>query len=500
MTYLELRQEVSRLQEHIEATEKLQVAVISDMPLQPWFELYLQKAWAEKGRNAELRRIPWEQRKEKEYAAEEVLILWPSVEVAAEIDPEWDCAGIWISTETVSAPLNLFYNAAVKTKEQTKEHKKYPANSQVIDLEELMLQIGLSESLATKEKRWGDRYSSKMQEVVAREVVRVYETHHGRRKKCLVLDCDGVLWGGIISEDGLDGICLGETGTGRIYQEFQKLVKQLNQHGIIVALCSKNDEEDVRTVFCSHTAMKLQEEDIAVWSVNWLPKSRQMAELAEKMQIDLQDMVLVDDSPWELAEVHSRYPQVAGVLFDPENGERQIYKKLAEHFLLKPEDQNLQNRLRVQTYADNVKRETLRQSTDSYDEFLEKLQTKVEVRSATTSDLPRISDLSRRANQCTNGIRYTVEDLKKLLEGGYQLQSVFVSDIYRDLGLVGCIGVDTKDSRLDLFCLSCRALGRRVEQQLLAAVPPEINQLRWQDTGKNIRLYELLQQDGRWQL
>ncbi len=496
MTYLELRQEVSRLQKHIETAKNLQVIIISDMPLQPWFELFLQKAWAEKGRKAQLRRVPWEQRREIKYAKDEILVYWPSTDVADEIDLEGDLTGIWISPETASDPMNLFYDTTVKAKEQ----KRYPANSQVIDLEKLMLRIGLSESLATKEKRWGDRYSGKLQELAARELVRIYETQHGRRKKCLVLDCDGVLWGGIISEDGLEGIQLGETGKGRVYQEFQRLVKQLNQHGIIVALCSKNDEEDVRKVFCSHTAMKLQEEDVAAWSVNWQPKSQQIAGLAEKLQIDLQDMVLVDDSLWELEEVRSRYPQVGGVLFEAGKDERAVSERLSEYFLLKPEDRNQQNHLRVQTYADNVKRETLRQSTASYDEFLEKLQTKAEVRQAVPSDLPRISDLSRRVNQYTNGIRYTVEDLKKLMESGYQLKAVFVSDIYRDLGLVGCIGIDPKDNSLDLFCLSCRALGRRLEQQLLAALPPEINKLRWQDTGKNAGLLEIIRREGRWQV
>ncbi len=499
MTYLELKQEVNRLQKHIETAEKLQVAVISDMPLQPWFELYLQKSWAEKGRIALIRRVPWEQRQERDDTFRELWIYWLSREVAFEIDPKNEKDGIWISAESVSDPMQLFYCQTYQT-HQTQEYFAYPANSTVIDLEKLMLRIGLEKSLATTGRRWGDRYSEALQRETANEIVRVYENQYGRRKKCLVLDCDGVLWGGIISEDGPEGIQLSETGKGRIYQDFQKVTRQLNQHGIILAICSKNDEADVKQVFCSHTAMKLQEEDIAAWSVNWNPKSRQMADLAEKLQIDLQDMVFVDDSLWELEEVRSQYPQVAGVFFDPEKGERQIYEKLAEYFWLKPEDQNPQNRLRVQTYADNVKRENLRQKAASYEEFLEKLQTKIEVHQAIPSDLLRISDLSRRANQCTNGIRYTVEDLKKLVEGGYRLQAVFVSDIYRDLGLVGCIGIDPKDSRLDLFCLSCRALGRRLEQQLLAALPPEVNQIRWQDTGKNQRLLELIKQNGRWRL
>ena len=495
MKYLELRREVSELQKRADAATVLKVTVISDMPLQPWFELYLQKAWAEKWRVAVIRRISWEQRSEINTETGEAVIVWPSNEVLAEIQTEGEPKGIWISGETVSNPMQLFYAQTLKMNQQ----QIYPANCGVIDLEKLMLRIGLAASLAEKEKRWGDRYSQKLQEQAAYEAVRLFETQRGRRKKCLVLDCDGVLWGGIISEDGLSGINLAETGNGQPYQNFQKIIKQLKQHGIILALCSKNDEEDVRTVFCSHTAMKLQEEDIAAWSVNWKPKSQQMTELAEKLQIDLRDMVLVDDSPWEIEEVRSQHPQVAGILFDLEKGERQICEKLAEQFLLKPEDENQQNQLRVQTYADNARRETLRQSAASYDDFLDKLQTKMDVRPATESDLARISDLSRRANQCTNGTRYTVEELTGLVNRGYQLQAVFVSDIYRDLGLVGCIGIQPERGSLDLFCLSCRALGRRLEQQLLAALPREVNQLRWTDTGKNEKLLEIMRKDGRWQ-
>ena len=510
MKYLELKQEVKRLQEQLRNEQptqgervesgpraaELRVTVISDMPLQPWFELYLQKFWAKQGRIIRLRRVLWQQRHEVLLQENEQLVYWPSTAVAQEIDPETDKAGIWISNENGSDPLTLFY-CQTKTQQVSAQ---YPAGSTIIDLEKLMLRLGLAESLADKESRWGDQYSQLLQQEAAREIVRVYETKYGRRKKCLVLDCDGVLWGGIISEDGMDGISLGETGKGRLYQEFQTMAGKLKDHGIILAICSKNDEADVKAVFDDHTAMKLQKEDIAAWSVNWQPKSKQMMNLAEMLQIDLQDMVLVDDSRWEIEEVRASYPQVAGVLFDPSKGLYDICKELAAFFLLQPEDQNQQNRLRVQTYADNVKRQVLRRETGSYDAFLEKLQTKVIIQEAAEADLPRISDLSRRANQCTNGIRYTVDELKRLQEQGGKLQAVFVSDIYRDLGLVGCIAWNAQKNVLDLFCLSCRALGRRVEQQLFAAVPQEITKLRWQDTGKNANLKEQMENEGRWQI
>ena len=493
MNYLELKQEVNQLQAQLR-NEQLTVTVISDMPLQPWFELYLQKFWAEQGRIVTIHRVLWQQRHEVVLSDAVQLVYWLSAEVTCEIDPEVDKAGIWISSEGASDPLRVFY---CDTQEEP-QTLQYPAGSTVIDLEKVMLRLGLAESLADRESRWGDRYSRSLQEEVARAIVRAYDTKHGRRKKCLVLDCDGVLWGGIVSEDGMDGIALGETGTGKLYQEFQTIAGKLNEHGIILAVCSKNDAADVKAVFDTHTAMKLQKEQIAAWSVNWQPKSQQMADLAEMLQIDLQDMVLVDDSVWEIEEVRSSYPQVAGVLFDPAKGMRGICRQLAEYFLLQPEDRNQQNQLRVQTYADNAKRQVLRREAGSYEAFLERLQTQVDIREAAESDLPRISDLSRRANQCTNGLRYTVDELKKLQQQGLRLQAVFVSDIYRGLGLVGCIGVNVKQNRVDLLCLSCRALGRGVEQQLLAAVPTEITRLRWQNTGKNERLKEMIENEGRW--
>lgn len=503
MNYLELKREVDQLQKQIKEKvhnreNRIKAVVISDMPLQPWFDLYLQKAWAGKGRTVELRRVQWAQRWEYQYAPEEILIYWPSARAAMEIDPEKEKQGIWISTETVSDPINLFYTAEIHTEEKRK-YVNFPMNSPVIDLEQLILRVGLLESLAQKEKRWGEMYSAKLQREAACEIVRTYETEQGRRKKCLVLDCDGVLWNGIISEDGLEGIRLAESGNGRIHYEFQNLVKQLWKHGVILAICSKNEEEDVKNVFRNHTAMKLKEENIAAWSINWEPKSRQITALSEKLQIDLQDMVLVDDNQWELEEVRNSYPQVTTVFFDNTKDVRSIFEQLAQYFYLKPNDQNLQNQLRMQTYVDNIKREELRGSTANYDEFLEKLQTKVDIRPATASDLPRISDLSRRTNQCTNGIRYRVEELKQLLQEGYQLKAVYVSDIFRDLGLVGCIGIDPLQNRLDMFCLSCRALGRRVEQQLLAALPPEVSNFSWLDTGKNARLKELMLSEGWWQ-
>lgn len=491
MTYLALKKEVKNLQQ--QASQTIHVSVVSDMPLQPWFDLYLQKAFAQKGKNAQVCRIAWESRREAPKDTQsDIRILWPSREAAREVDPLQDTAGVWISPEYASDPLQPFFGAV----QMQEDEGGFAVPGHVLNLERIMLRLGLEACMAgPRDRRFGDVYSPALQELVAQEAVRLYEALHGRRKKCLVLDCDGVLWGGIASEDGLEGIVLSETGRGQRYACFQRLAAGLSRCGVLLAICSKNDEETVRSVFRRHTAMVLREKDIAAWSVNWQPKSQQLADLSRVLGIDLQDMVLLDDQQWELAEVQSRYPQVEGVWF--ESGD--AIHQLAEHFCLLPEDCSGQNQLRLQTYQDNVRRESLRRQCESDDAFLERLGTRVSVQKAGPSDLARISDLSRRANRCTNGTRYTAEQLQERLAEGYELQAVFVSDIFRDLGLVGCLGIDRTRAELDLFCLSCRALGRKLEQQLLAALPPEIVRLRWTDTGKNAWLKTLLEEGRSWE-
>ena len=194
----------------------------------------------------------------------------------------------------------------------------------------------------------------------------------------------------------------------------------------------------------------------------------------------------------EIAEVTEQFPSITGIVFRPDT----ITEELVQRLWLLPEDQNEQHRLRLQTYQDNEKREALRRSAGSYEAFLQKLATRLTLREATEADLPRISDLSRRVNQAGNGVRCGQEQLQAWLREGYHIQAALVSDRYRDLGLVGGIVLSPDRVTLELFCLSCRAMGRRLEQELLAALPPETVRLRWADTGKNAWLYELMLREG----
>lgn len=287
-----------------------------------------------------------------------------------------------------------------------------------------------------------------------------YLIHIGDTRKCVVLDCDNVLWGGILSEDGIENIYLGD-GLGRQYQDFQCFLLTLYYHGVILAICSKNDEADVLRVFREHNGMILKEKNIACFKVDWNNKAENIKLISDELNIGLDSIVFIDDSEHEINLVRSVLPEVLSLLYDRDN----IYDKLTCFNLCN--SVNLSNvEQRNKTYQTNNQRKSLKEQCKTYGEYLEMLDIAIDIHETRQSEIARISELTQRTNKCTNGVRYTVEQIKqKTSDTDYKLYSVFVSDKFSDLGLVGVIG--TKGDFMDLFSLSCRALGRNVEEKML---------------------------------
>lgn len=185
-----------------------------------------------------------------------------------------------------------------------------------IDLKHLIAEVGISNAYDSKSKyRWNAPYSKILIEAAVKEIHKQYLIEKGITKKCLVLDCDNVLWGGILSEDGIENIKLSGSGFGRVYQDFQRFVLSLYYHGVILAVCSKNDLSDVLTMFRKHSEMILKEEQIACFQVNWEDKPSNIQKIAEKFNIGLDSIVFVDDSPIEIEAVKTMLPEVTTILF-----------------------------------------------------------------------------------------------------------------------------------------------------------------------------------------
>lgn len=355
-----------------------------------------------------------------------------------------------------------------------------------IDLCRIIASVGIKNAYDIKGKyRWNSPYSKTAVNGICAEIHKQYMISCGMSKKCLVLDCDNVLWGGIVSEDGIGGIHLGSSGLGREFSDFQRFVLNLYYHGVILAVCSKNDLRDVMQIFREHDGMVLREDNIAVFCVNWENKADNIRKIAVTLNIGLDSMVFVDDSEFEIRSINAILPEVKAILYDRNT----VYSELSCFNLRENLNQDDVIR-RNETYKTNVMRDELRQSAASYEEYLESLGTVIDIHEALPPELARISELTQRTNKCTNGRRYTLAELKDAITAGeYKLYTVKVSDRFSDLGVVGSIGLN--GDMLELFSLSCRALGRGIEDKMLEFVRERnIKKFCFRLSEKNSALHE----------
>jgi len=347
--------------------------------------------------------------------------------------------------------------------------------------------------------RWNCPYKEIFFVLVAQEIMKQYKILCGICPKCIVLDCDNVLWEGIVSEDGIENIKVGGNGSGKIYQEFQKHLLMMHDMGVILTICSKNDEEDVLSVFQNHSAMILKEEHIACFQVNWDNKPANIKNISEKLKIDVNSMVFIDDSRFEIESVKSMLPEVNSILFEKNT----IFEKLS-CFNINHIADSASVVLRNKTYKANIHRENFKAQHKSMDDYLESLKQSIKIKEACETELYRIAELSQRCNRCTNGIRYNINQLNdRLNRKSYVLYVVYITDIFGDLGLVGVMGIEkplngdiSESELLDLFCLSCRALERNVEDAMInhLANTHTIRRINHFDTTKNSAILEKLQQ------
>ena len=362
------------------------------------------------------------------------------------------------------------------------------ANVDLIDLKYIIAEIGIENAYDFKNKyRWNMPYSKNLQRKLADAIYKRYSCYISNSKKCLILDCDNVLWGGILLEDGFEGIKIGQNGLGHAYNDFQKFVLYLYYHGIIIVVCSKNDITDIEYVFDDHSGMVLRQEHVACVKANWNNKSKNIIEISDILNIDRQSMVFVDDSQNEISEIKACLPEVSTICFNPAT----IYKELSI-FNLGIADV-VQSKMRTDAYRTKHLRDEVEKNCTSFAEYEREMCIDMEIKPADPTEYMRISELSQRTNKCTNGKRYTVEEIKaRVKEENVSLYSVYLSDRFSDFGLVGALEIES--NCLELFTLSCRAMGKNIEQKMLDFVfsKHKINDIFFKETMKNDSIYELI--------
>lgn len=285
--------------------------------------------------------------------------------------------------------------------------------------------------------------------------------------KAILLDCDGTLWDGICGEDGPQGIQI--DGGRRSLQEF--IVKQSLQ-GMLICLCSKNNESDVVAVFDGRKDMILKPEHIAASRINWRNKSDNIQSLSNELGLALDSFIFIDNDPLECAEVRERCPDVLALLLPSEPATISFYLKHVWAF--DQEQLTEEDYRRTQLYREHFKRESLRHESPTLKDFLAKLELKIDIASLVESEAARVSELTLRTNQFNlTSTKRSVPEINNFCElDKGECLTVRVKDRFGDYGLVGVVLCQTHGDALliDTFLLSCRALGRGVEHRLLAVL------------------------------
>lgn len=342
-----------------------------------------------------------------------------------------------------------------------------PANLHIFDLAHLAANTGLS--------RWHDRqywYHSKhafapnATGLVAHSGARLIRGLMGRAYKCAVLDLDNTLWGGVIGDDGVGGIKLGQGDPdGEAFLDFQRYMKALKSRGIILAVCSKNEAVNATEAFNAHPEMVLSLEDIAVFVCNWTNKAENIRTIANTLDIGLDSIVFIDDNPAERALVREILPMVA-VPELPEDPalycstlDREGYFELAA---FSDEDQN-----RGAMYRDNAQRNALQTEITDVNSFLKNLDMHCTVGNVDERTLPRVVQLINKSNQFhLTTTRYSDLRISELMNHPDFVCLYFkLADRFGDNGLISTVILEQRDNVIlvDTWAMSCRVLSRGME-------------------------------------
>jgi FkbH-like protein len=292
----------------------------------------------------------------------------------------------------------------------------------------------------------------------------------GLARKLVVVDLDDTLWGGIVGDVGWEQLRLGgHDSVGEAFVDFQRALKSLKRRGILLAVVSKNDEAVALEAMRNHAAMVLKEEDFVAWRINWQDKAKNLAELVSSLNLGLQSTVFIDDNPFERARVREALPEV----FVPDwpDDKLSYASTLLSLRCFDTPTRSAEDAVRTEMYASDRKREELRAQVGSLDEWLKGLGIRVRAESLTAANLARTTQLLNKTNQMNLTTRRLTEG--ELLAWATQkdrwLWALSVSDRLGDAGLTGILSVQAEGTvaRVVDFVLSCRVMGRRVEETMV---------------------------------
>lgn len=339
-------------------------------------------------------------------------------------------------------------------------------NLVIIDIEKIMARIGAISSIDFRYFYSSKSlYSVEFYKHYAEQISPVILNICGKTKKALIFDCDNTLWKGILGEDGFQGIQMSsKTNTGAIFEEIQHLAIMLAKQGIIIGLCSKNNNTDVQHVLDNHPDMRLKDEYIVIKKINWTDKATNLANIAKELNIGLDSIVFVDDSDFEISLIQEKLPSVTTIQVPKQlsNYPAIIRKKLNLFFSLRTTQDDLN---RVAEYKNQISRQQFQTEFSNIDDYLKSLDIELIIHENNKEHVPRIAQLTQKTNQFNlTTKRYTETDIEQFMDDDIVI-SVEVLDKFGDNGITAVMILKLEDTTvsIDTFLMSCRVIGRNIE-------------------------------------
>lgn len=382
-------------------------------------------------------------------------------------------------------------------------------NFYIFDLKRLIEEKGREEFYSAK--LWylgGMKYTMLAEKIIEEEINYYLSAVSLKRKKCLILDLDNTLWGGVIGEDGLDGIELSDHKEGARFRDFQIGIKDLEKMGVVLAIVSKNNKDDVREAFEKHKSMVLKLNDFAIKKINWRTKSENIKEIARELNLGLDAFVLIDDSPVERSQVKNALPEIEVPEFPIDTALlsdfiRQIQRQFFPTLKVTDEDKK-----KTLIYQQDVRRTQAMSSTLSLDDFLKSLKMKIQFWEAKKEDVGRIAQLTQKTNQFNlTTKRYSESQINRFIQSkNYQVYVASLADRFGDNGKI-CVLIVKKLSKktalIDTFLLSCRVMSRFIEDQIINYVEKSLKRENfskiigeYRPTQRNMPVKELFERLG----
>lgn len=316
-------------------------------------------------------------------------------------------------------------------------------------------------------------------EILSHRLEQKINTIRGKRKKVIALDLDNTLWGGILGEDGIKNLLLSNDGIGKAYYDFQQALLKLRESGILLVICSKNDEHLALETIESHPYMLIKKHLLATWRINWESKADNLISIAKELNLSTDSFVFLDDSLHERKLIKFALPEieVPDLPSDPSEFTEFLAKiSVFDTSTITEEDQG-----RNEMYQHERIRTSKQLSSASLEKFLKSLHIQVSILKATSFNIPRIAQLTQRTNQFNlTSRRYTEEQINQFFKDKNMLVLTISSkDTIGDMGLVGVIIAKKVDQSLilDTFLMSCRVLGRGIEEATLFTLTEYGNRL-----------------------